>query len=157
MGLGKEPKVTTGRIFIQEGRLNLILGIVQRDVNEYEDRRLYPLVPGSRLKQAAVASRITSMPGGVPFSMKRNDWLVFARAGSTQPIETSRPETPLPVSRESADQTPRPREPQKAIERPAGRPGSIEERLMILNELRNKGLITEEEYRTKRLEILNEL
>ena len=39
---------------------------------------------------------------------------------------------------------------------PAAKKG-IEERLMILNDLRNKKLITDEEYRTKRMDILNDL
>ena len=34
---------------------------------------------------------------------------------------------------------------------------TVEERLMLLNDLKNKKLITDEEYRAKRQEILNEL
>ena len=52
-GLTKEPRVTTGRLFVRNGRLNLIVGLAQRDVNEREDRRLAPFTPGSRKTAAA--------------------------------------------------------------------------------------------------------
>lgn len=138
-GLAKEPKVTSGRIFSQEGRLNLILGIVHRDVGESDDRRLSPLVPGSRMKPSAIAGRIMPTPGGLQFSMKREDWLVFSPAG------------------EGAGTAPPTPEPQRAGEGPAGTLKTIEERLLILNDLRDKKLISEEEYRAKRREILDEL
>lgn len=158
-GLAKEPKVTAGRIFSQEGRLNLILGVVHRDVGESEDRRLSPLVPGSRLKPSAIAGRIMPTPGGVQFSMKREDWLVFSPAGASAPTVEDAPRTEpvVPAAGEGGGTAPRTPEPQRAGERPASLLKTIEERLLILNDLRDKKLISEEEYRAKRREILGEL
>src|SRR5450631_1332500 len=49
-GLAKSPKVTTGRLFYKAGRLNIIFGLVQVDVRDRDDRRLFPFTPGSRTK-----------------------------------------------------------------------------------------------------------
>ena len=158
-GFLKQTKVTTGRMFYQEGRLNLIFGIVQREVLDTEDRRLNPFVPGSRLTPSILDGRITAVAGGVPFTLKRPDWLVFAPAGSVPPPAEptkSRPEAVAPVVAPAAPVAPVPEAP-KRVDRPAGQTRSLEERLMLLNELKQKGLITEEEYRAKRTRILDEL
>lgn len=145
MGLAREAKVTTGRIFLREGRLNLILGIVQREAKDHEDRRLHPFVAGSRLKPSTLAGGIVPAPDGVPFTLKRGDWLVFDPAASV-PSDEPAPAAPATTP------APRPPEPQKKGERPAR---GIEERLRILIDLKEKQLITEEEYRAKRREILD--
>ncbi|RNC68484.1 MAG: SHOCT domain-containing protein [Desulfuromonadales bacterium] len=155
-GFLKETKVTTGRMFYQDGRLNLILGVVQREVMDNEDRRLNPFVPGSRLKQSAIAGRITAAAGGVPFTSKRPDWLVFTPYSSAPPVVEvvqPRPEPAAPVVVPAAP----PLETPKRVERPAAQPKSLEERLILLNDLKQKGLITDDEYRAKRLRILDEL
>jgi hypothetical protein len=43
------------------------------------------------------------------------------------------------------------------VDRPANQPRSLEERLILLNDLKQKGLVTDEEYRAKRLRILDEI
>uniref|UniRef100_A0A831U2X6 SHOCT domain-containing protein n=1 Tax=Geobacter metallireducens TaxID=28232 RepID=A0A831U2X6_GEOME len=155
-GFLKETKVTTGRMFFQEGKLNLILGIVQRDVLDNEDRRLNPFVPGSRLKESDLSGRITVAAGGVPFTMKRADWLVFAPYSAATPaVEPVQPR-PEPAAPAVAPAAPVQEAPKK-VERPAGRTRSLEERLILLNDLKQKGLITDEEYRAKRLMILDEI
>jgi hypothetical protein len=155
-GFLKETKVTTGRMFYQDGKLNLILGIVQREVMDNEDRRLNPFVPGSRLKQADLAGRITAATGGVPFTTKRSDWLVFSPYSDAPPVvegAQSRPEpdAPVVVPAVPSQETP------KRVDRPANQPRSLEERLILLNDLKQKGLVTDEEYRAKRLRILDEI
>jgi len=152
-GFLKETKVTTGRMFYQDGRLNLILGIVHRDVMDNEDRRLYPFVPGSRLKPSAIDGRIAAAAGGVPFTTKRPDWLVFSLSSDARPVtEAAQPRTePVVVPAIPPQKTP------KSVDRPTKQPKSLEERLIILNGLKNKGLVTDDEYQKKRLEILNEL
>lgn len=155
-GFLKETKVTTGRMFYQDGRLNLILGIVHRDVMDNEDRRLYPFVPGSRLKPSAIDGRIAAAAGGVPFTTKRPDWLVFSPYSDAPPVTEAaqprpEPDAPVVVPAAPSQKTP------KMVDRPANQPKSLEERLIILNGLKNKGLVTDDEYQKKRLEILNEL
>lgn len=147
MGLAREAKVTTGRIFLRDGRLNLILGIVHREVSDHEDRRLYPFVPGSRLKPSALAVRIVPAPDGAPFTLKRSDWLIFDPAASVSAVEAA------PAALATMPSA-RPPESPRTDERPDR---SIAQRLMILNDLRSRQLITEDEYRAKRREILDAL
>lgn len=133
LGLGREERVTAGRIFSAEGKLNLVLGMVQKRVNSNEDRRLAPFTPGSRFAPATLDVTITPAAAGSAYLLKRADWLVFTPE-LEPPAEVTAPGTIT------------------------GQPGrSIEERLLRLNNLREKHLITDEEYRSKRLQILNEL
>jgi hypothetical protein len=153
LGILRERKVTTGRVFCRDGRLNIIFGDVLRDVREDEDRRLYPFLPGSRGAAAPGKWALTAKQEGEPFTMTRPDWVTFPLAGPPAPIAA-------PAARQENDSTGAENKEAPAVspEKPvAPVKKSIEERLVILNELRNKNLITEEEYRQKRLGILNEL
>ncbi|KAF0215446.1 MAG: hypothetical protein FD174_4113 [Geobacteraceae bacterium] len=144
-GLAKEQKVTTGRLFYQGGTLNLLLGTIQRDVNDREDRRLYPFQPGSRQGTAELGGRVMPADGEAGFTLKRDDWLTFAVGSGTAAPATVAP----------AATTPAPPPPTAGPAKKS--PKGIEERLLLLNELKGKQLITEDEYRAKRREILNEL
>lgn len=91
-------KVTTGRVFFQNGQVNLIIGDAHRPINSGDnfatshassaDRRLDPFVPGMRgftqrhkWKLAAEPkSGVYSAPGG-----KRSDWLVFSAQALSAP------------------------------------------------------------------------
>lgn len=146
-GFAKSPHVTTGRIFYQGGRLNLIVGLMQQEVNEREDRRLHPFTPGSRQQATAGEWALLPQPGQDAFSLVRKDWAAFDD-GWRSPV------TPAPVAERQA--TP-------AVD-PSVQPGKFKsdprlpaERLTTLKELRDKGLISAEEYRVKRLEILDGL
>jgi len=142
-GLTKEPRVTTGRLFVRNGRLNLIIGLAQRDVNEREDRRLAPFTPGSR-KAAAAGEwllQVPTEPSG--YSMVRRDWVSVATGWQPPPSADSPPTAP-------SNQAP-------AVPNRYEQSRSPAERLTTLNELKARGLITDEEYRSKRLQILNEL
>ncbi len=139
-GLAKSPRVTTGRVFFKAGKLNLIVGQVQKDVNEREDRRLSPFTPGSRQKQA---SGEWTLLADTP--LVRGDWLVFSE-------DWQAPVVPSAVVEKKEASVP------AAAVQPAKRSEEIRkpaERLIILKELKEKGLITEDEYRAKRQEILN--
>lgn len=135
-GLAKSPKVTTGRIFYKAGQLNLIVGLVQQEVNDRDDRRLSPFIPGSRQKTSAGEwTLLTDTP------LVRRDWMAFGK------------EWQAPVVSATIVEKAAPGQPVKRhddFRKPA-------ERLTTLNELKEKGLITEDEYRAKRLEILNGL
>ncbi len=141
------PKVTTGRVFYRGGQLNLIFGAVQDDARiedgilRLEDPRLRPYVPGTRASTTRHAWVLTVPPGrsGVyrVAGMNRDDWLVFTAEAMAQAPSA------LP------ERAPR------GVAPPAGR--SIQERLATLEDLRRRGLITEQEYRIKRQEILNAL
>ncbi len=161
MGLARERKVTTGRVFYRGGELNIIFGMVHRDFKENEDRRLAPFVPGSRTRTAELGGRISASAGQLDITMKRGDWVEFSTASiGSSPSMSGESATPAVKPeqagrRQSETDTTRKQEIKPAKPDKQGR--TVEERLMLLNELRNKQLITEEEYRAKRLEILNEL
>lgn len=154
MGFLKERMVTTGRVFCRDGQLNIIFGEVHRSVKENEDRRLYPFLPGSRGAAASREWTLAAKPGMEDFTMKRPDWVIFPVAGPAVPVA----EPAVPQGSGSTGTVKKAVIPAEPREKPAlvGKK-SVEERLMMLNELRNKKLITEEEYRAKRLEILNDL
>lgn len=134
LGLAREELVTTGRIFSSDGKLNLVLGMVHQRVKSNEDRRLAPFTPGSRFSPATLDITIIPATTTSAYSLKRPDWITFTM-GEEPPAET----TPAEVT----------------TTQPVGK--SIEERLLRLKSLRDKDLINDEEYRGKRLQILNEL
>jgi hypothetical protein len=147
LGFGKSPKVTTGRAFYKDGRLNVIFGLVQKDVNEREDRRLAPFTPGSRQKAAEGEWTLLPQPGQSGFTLVRKDWVAFSdewrAAAALIPFDKQNVSSVqcAPIQSGKLDNDTR----------------KPEERLTTLNKLKDKGLISEEEYRSKRLEILNEL
>jgi hypothetical protein len=154
MGVLKERMVTTGRLYCQDGRLNIIFGDVHRYMKENEDRRLHPLLPGSRSSAASGEWTLATKPGGEPFTVKRPDWIEFPLAGPVVPATA--PAAPHDAGVTGAGSK------AAAPASPGEKPGkagtaTIEERLRTLNDLHDKKLITDEEYRAKRREILNEL
>lgn len=144
MGL-KQRMVTTGRVFAGNGELNIIFGNLHRPLRDNEDRRLLPFLPGRRSTTTGNELMLAAKPGGELFTLKRSDWVVFPLDGPTAPAV-------LPVATQ-AERAPAATEAKPAARGKAG----VAERLAILNDLHDKKLITDEEYRLKRLEILNEL
>ena len=128
-GLAKSPKVTTGRIFYQAGRINIIIGLAQQEVRDRDDRRLFPFTPGARQKALEGGWQLLPQPSQKGYNLVRKDWVTFSD------------EWQAPVARQNV--------PSKQTT-PA-------ERLTTLKELKEKGLISDEEYRAKRQEILNGL
>ncbi len=141
-GLAKSPKVTTGRVFYQAGRLNIIIGLAHQDVRDREDRRLFPFTPGGRQKALKGEWKILPQPGQKGYHLERNDWVVFNDDWRAPAAELNLPATPAtsaqPVMRSKDTRTPA-------------------ERLTTLKDLRDKGLISEEEYQGKRMQILDGL
>jgi hypothetical protein len=210
----KKREVSTGRVFYQDGRINIIFGDIHRELKETmgmkEDRRLNPFRPGSRAGSVGYQDgTVLPKPGSEVFSKNRQDWVAFQLGSAegqalAQADQETGEETPAvrrdntgtlsPAPNELASGTPKynasqaPSAEQKYTP-PAATPRytaapvaprytgsavrdnrgyaqgasqpvvkkSIEERLVILNNLRSKRLITEEEYRDKRMEILSEL
>jgi len=145
-GFAKTPRVTTGRVFVRSGTLNVIFGLLQQEVRDRDDRRLYPFTPGSRDEIAAGdwTVKVADLPGA---GMLRKDWVAFG--GSWQPPAPAvAAEVPRPAAAGSAGQ------PSKGSKGDSRTPA---ERLSVLKDLKESGLISEEEFRSKRLEILNSL
>jgi hypothetical protein len=137
LGLVKTPVVTTGRVFVQGGKLNLILRMVHEEVRE-ADRRLQPFTPGSRLKPATDKLPVGSS-APLQFRPGRPDWLVLTIPAPGETVAPPKATAP-PVQ-----------------PKPSEVSGRAEERLRLLKDLREKGLITDEEFRAKRKDILDTL
>lgn len=144
----KSPKATAGRMFYQGGKLNLIIGKAQYEYNERQDRRWDPFTPGNR-EYVAEGGWIL-IPQGTPpaLTMVRKDWLAFSN--DWKPTVTAAPAGEKGSGAQS-------QQPSALGQLFSGKAGKTVERLGVLKELRDKGVITEEEYRAKRLTILNEL
>lgn len=138
-GFVKAPKVTTGRAYYQGGRLNILIGLAQKVVNEREDRRLSPFTPGSRQKSPEGDWQLLPQPDQKGFSLQRRDWAAFSNEWQpSAAVQTVSPKQSIPAGQST---------PPNQL--------SPADRLIILKELKEKGLISDEEYRSKRQEILN--
>jgi hypothetical protein len=155
--LFETESVTTGRIFAEHGRLQLILGMTR--INFGDELRgnhtLKPFVPGSRTAKLASASPVGGASWTVD-SAARPDWL------SADPATLGKPaaavSTAGAVSAPTAAAAPVVAAP--ALARPAteGIPAEVaERRLSTLDRLRQKGLISEQEYQDKRKAVLDGL
>lgn len=144
-GLAKSPKVTTGRVFYTAGTLNIIVGLVQQEVRDRDDRRLFPFTPGSRQKALEGEWTLLLQPGANGSNQIRKDWVAFSDKWQAAVVQSPVSEQRLP-----AGQLSQPEKRSIDTRKPS-------ERLTTLNELKDKGLISEEEYRGKRLDILNDL
>jgi hypothetical protein len=148
-GLAKVPKYTSGRVFYREGKLNIIFGKIQEDYKSYGlyapvDRRTDPLLPGSRSVPSVHVWQLLDQPDQ-SFNMSntgtRSDWIILDLASMEARAALG--------EKASAPQVPA--QPFYGVNK------SVEERLETLNDLKNKKLITEEEYQKKRLDILKDL
>jgi hypothetical protein len=135
-GFLSQPTAITARLFVQDGTLQVLINDTRLDfVNHYRGSNIEPeFVFGSRAKagpalvQSAAARSV------------RPDWLS------------------LPLSVPAAASTP-PAAPAAAATAPAvpASADEIERRLTTLKRLRERNLITEEEYQSKRRQILQQL
>lgn len=187
-GIAKQRKVTTGRVFYREGKLNIIFGKMIEDIvkggsqTQYDyqamnDLRLASLNPGSRTKPVShswTLEEVSDMQFYAEGGMMRGDWVVLDLASMTahEALGTKPAKIGRTVSEAPANVPARVSAPQETGQVPApiyqapavsqvpqtGKASkTIEERLLILNDLKNKKLITEEEYKAKRANILNDL
>jgi len=87
--IAKERKSTTGRVFITDGRLNIIFGLVHEIYSDKDlatgqeiDRRLNPLLPGKRSFDSKPNVRVALEKGQSYYidpetGKERNDWIVM--------------------------------------------------------------------------------
>ncbi len=140
---GNTPKATSGRLFYQGGKLNLIFGVVKDEGRSRLDSvdRDYRLIAVGSRKGAASGEWILVPSDDQIFELTRKDWVQFdpKAAITAKPASAAVVASPVvPLSLK------------KAADRP------LTERLSTLNDLKEKGLITDDEYKTKRREILSE-
>ena len=138
---GNTPKTTSGRLFYLDGKLNLIFGVVKdegRSRLDAQDRDYRLIAVGSRQETAAGDWSLVTGEDR-PFELPRKDWVVVdpKAARVVKPAVAATPAA-TPYMKKG----------------PTDRP--LSQRLATLIELKEKGLITEEEYKAKRREIMNE-
>jgi Short C-terminal domain len=142
--------VTTGRLFVRGDSVNLIFGLIQErlDGDILDQSRIPEIIPGKRLRRIDPGWKIE--PGSAHFHERRGDWLVFDGStipGATMPATGPAPETSAKPTGEAAT----------APTTVESKEQQIESRLRVLDQLKEKGVITEQEYRERRHEILQEL
>lgn len=128
------PTGVTARLFVQDGALQVLINDVRLDfVNRYRGTNVEPeFVYGTRLN---AGSAVVQSAGA---RNVRPDWLVL-------PLSAPVGAAPQPIIPQAG---------------PGAAPAAgddIERRLTTLKRLRDRGLITEEEYQVKRREILQQL
>jgi hypothetical protein len=87
--IAKEQKTTSGRVFISEGRLNIVFGLVHDPYSELDpatkqpiDRRINPLLPGTRKYEANLPGNLVLDQGqsfyiDAESGKERRDWIVI--------------------------------------------------------------------------------
>ncbi len=156
------PSHTTGRVFVADGQLNLILGQVHQ--------RIDPDVGEQYRPQYAMATRSHSLESGWRLTEEsgrraadRNDWirlplsvvLTTPAAAPSIPAATSQSETTADTPADDA-----PADTPTAIAPSSSDPvqqraQEFENRLRVLDDLKARGLISDEEYRQRRALILD--
>jgi hypothetical protein len=173
-GLIRKPGVNAGRVFYNDGRLNVIFGELQssyRKKNVYGQRSedFTPRRQGSRSKATEQKWTLEAGPGlgfhSTNDGVIRNDWVVIDTAVARPEVPAAPQPSVAPVRQATA--APVAAAPDAAPTAPAAAAESapkagmsnadLEQRLRKLKELKDKGLISEEAYRTRMQEILSEL
>lgn len=135
------------RVFMENGQLNLIFGQIDLRYSEFRDpdRPVPPM--GSRQQAASLKGRLMPAEGST-FVDGRNDWVALDLVRNVSP--------PPAIAPAAKGWAPAPGgEPPKAAIKPKER--SIEEKFQVLKNLRDKDLITEQDYVDKKREILDSL
>lgn len=177
-GAIKSVSVNAGRMFYDDGKLNVIFGELQ---SNYRKKNLYgqitedftPRRQGSRDKAAEQKVILASRPGVEFHSVDgavRDDWIAIDSTVAASQASAA----PQPGPTTASQPAPAP-EAAKAPAAPAAaaagaaagtaagtaaakQPSAeVEQRLRALKDLKDKGLISEEAYHTKMQEILSEL
>jgi len=168
-GLMKDPGVNAGRVFYENGKLNVIFGELQsnyRKKNVYGQRSedFSPRRQGSRSKATKQKWTLAARPGVEIHSTSdggiRNDWVTIdAAVAGTQTLAAPQPSESPP--RQAASAPVATATAPTAATEPAPKTGTsnanLEQRLQRLKDLKEKGLISEEVYRARMQELLSEL
>lgn len=166
-GVFQQPLAVTARLYVQGGQLQVIVNDARYEFyNDYRGTGRTPQFSfGSRGKTGNVALR--SSIGTLP----RADWVTLpltAAAAAAMPAAQALPAAVAPAAVAPAAAAPRAPAvvapaPAPTTATPALRPrdpgfaDEVEQRLTTLKRLRDRGLISEEEYQQKRREILQAL
>jgi hypothetical protein len=151
-GMGRR-EITSGAIFIRGDRLNFVLANDRAMLDQErmavpdEDNLLYvydpdafKFLPGKHQELVKADRKMLDQEGQLPAT-----WLEMDYQKILSPQQTSEPQATPEPSLQTSPQTPS-TEPSPA--------SPLEEKLRVLKRLREQGLISEEEYQTKKKELL---
>jgi Short C-terminal domain len=170
---GLERSVVTARMFIQNGNtLQVIFGKkLYTPIEDYDplwhaeprDYRLSPFLPGSRCQRAgkkfpAIIATSTVQLHKQDGNVRKN-WLTVSLAEQPQPPQVPMPTAMPPAAHPPTATTPPAVQGTQGMPRQVAEPHekTLEEKLQILKNLKDKGLITDQEYKEKKKEILDSL
>jgi hypothetical protein len=169
-GLVKKPGVNAGRVFYDDGKLNVIFGELQ---SGYRKRNVYgqvtedftPRQQGSRTKAEEHKWALVARPGVELHSVDgavRADWVAIDSTVAAQALAAPQPGKATAgqsASAPVAESAKAPAAPAAAAAGAAAGKSSadVEQRLRTLKDLKDKGLISEEAYNARMQEILSEL
>jgi hypothetical protein len=177
--LPTEAEITTGRLFVDDGQLQLVVGFAQAAPADYARSEGHPLLPrfGSRAERTTVGWSLESYREEQVKVGRRGDWLLFPSRGlvlssSSVLPHARRPNPAVAGSEEITQDQPRKALPgmvplnmapsagasQSAV--PASRDEGLQalrERLEFLHRLHADGLVDEEGYQRKRAALLDEI
>ena len=186
LDVAKERQWTTGRLFYRDGRLNLILGEFRKKVSKdkrgaeasfgilEEDWRDVNFARARRDKQGTFKGRVAETEG-VTLSTEvkgRTDWIVvdvepaaeaYVAAQTPNEIREQQRRAEEEAARltlerrEMREEMARLKKQINDLSRGGGTSASLEERLTTLGTLKDKGLITDDEYQQRRREILQDI
>lgn len=178
-----EPEISTCRLFINNDQLNLIIGTLHEKYTVNMDRSRHPLVPGSR-KYAPHTTNWTIAPRtGMKYKtngaltsdvVTRYDWLIMNPTPDTFREAAQIWENSAQFESEQQKIQQKIQKMEQSIEQmkqtsatgapvtapaPAGpmELNKIEQRLQILQQLKDKGLINDDEFRSKKQDILDSI
>lgn len=137
-GFIAENLMTTGRAFVRDGQLNIIFGDIQMPYEGQWMRAgiLRHFKPASRSASKLQNDEIVVTAAAA--SVKRADWVQLSTAVAAPAAKTSDGNAAGAAA-------------------PSQQPMSAEQRLQKLQQLKDKGLISDEEYQQKRQQILNQI
>jgi hypothetical protein len=175
LGLIKDRSFVAGRAFFKDEKLNIIIGDYDRPRDKgfeaaYDPTKVgivsYHFDHGKRSQSSKGFKKTIIEVQGIENKqlkdIRRKDWLVIdlklmseasvlkAKMQKEQEMERKRKELKQLLDSEATS-------PSHPVAVPATTTGSSEERLKTLNQLKDKGLITDEEYAAKRKQILEDL
>ncbi|MEJ2691458.1 MAG: hypothetical protein P8166_00075 [Candidatus Thiodiazotropha sp.] len=147
MGRLMSRRVTTGRLFMSDNGLNLIVGLLQTPFEDEMRATGYriPFLPGSRNRRIQEGWSLAAAPPATHPIEGRGDWiLIDFKTGKTGDTRTRAvPAAETTGATGSGDVN-------DSYHR-------LEHRLEVLKQWRDKGLISEDAYQRKSREILDEL
>ncbi|MGQ0833341.1 MAG: SHOCT domain-containing protein [Gammaproteobacteria bacterium] len=149
-GLVKDPGVNAGRVFYEDGKLNVIFGELQgnyrkRNVFGRRDQDFDPRRQGARAKASEQKWTLATRPGITFHATRdgsiRSDWVTIDAAVAASQTAAAAPTAGAATGPAATTAT----------------AGDLERRLQVLKDLKDKGLISEEAYNARVQELLSEL